>query len=78
MTKELTQNTPVKFDDDLNDYLNDYLGQYLSKDQNGNDTYTLPGVGYEKNMTLSNWVLTEDGKKVKSLIQGLKNDLLKV
>lgn len=50
--------------------LNETMGKYSPSD--------VPGVGYAKNLGLSNFFLTEEGKLVKSQAQAVANDLLKL
>lgn len=50
--------------------LNDTLSKYSPTD--------VPGVGYAKNLGLANFFLSEEGKLVKSQVQAVANDLLKL
>jgi hypothetical protein len=50
--------------------LNDTLGKYSPSD--------VPGVGYAKNLGMANFFLSPEGKVVKSQVQAVANDLLKL
>jgi hypothetical protein len=50
--------------------LNDTLGRYSPTD--------VPGVGYAKNLGMANFFLSPEGKVVKSQVQAVANDLLKL